>query len=163
MHEGSAAAEGSESENPVIDSPTPVTSRPHTIQDWWPNSLDLSVLHAHSSKGNPLGADFDYAAEFAGLDAPPNEARAQLLLGDLRAVFPQVRTEGATTWMGHRPCLPDSVPVLGPLRTWEGIWCAFGHGHLGLTGAAPTGAVIAAAMAGDKPNFDFAPFSAERF
>jgi len=103
------------------------------------------------------------SVEFAGLDAPPNEARAQLLLGDLRAVFPQVRTEGATTWMGHRPCLPDSVPVLGPLRTWEGIWCAFGHGHLGLTGAAPTGAVIAAAMAGEKPNFDFAPFSAERF
>ena len=68
MHEGSAAAEGSESENPVIDSPTPQTSRPHTIQDWWPNSLDLSVLHAHSSKGNPLGADFDYAAQFAQLD-----------------------------------------------------------------------------------------------
>ena len=68
MHEGSATAEGSESENPVIDSPTPTTSRPRTVQDWWPNSLDLSVLHAHSSKGNPLGEDFDYAAAFAGLD-----------------------------------------------------------------------------------------------
>ncbi|HWT09242.1 MAG TPA: FAD-dependent oxidoreductase, partial [Roseomonas sp.] len=63
------------------------------------------------------------SVEIAGLDAPPNEARAQLLLGDLRAVFPDVRTEGATGWMGHRPCLPDSVPVLGPLRDWQGIWC----------------------------------------
>lgn len=103
------------------------------------------------------------SVEIAGLDAPPNQARAQLLLGDLKAVFPNVRTEGATSWMGHRPCLPDSVPVLGPLKTWDGIWCAFGHGHLGLTGSAPTGAVIAAALAGEKPNFDFTPFSAERF
>lgn len=68
MH-GSATAHGSESENPALDSPTPKTGgRPHTIQDWWPNSLDLSVLHGHSSKGNPLGPDFDYAAEFAKLD-----------------------------------------------------------------------------------------------
>jgi len=103
------------------------------------------------------------SVEIAGLDAPPNEARAQLLLGDLRAVFPDVRTDGATSWMGHRPCLPDSVPVLGPLRDWQGVWCAFGHGHLGLTGSAPTGALIAAAMAGERPNFDFAPFRAERF
>lgn len=103
------------------------------------------------------------SVEIAGLDAPPNETRARLLLADLRAVFPDVRTDGATSWMGHRPCLPDSVPVLGPLKTWDGIWCAFGHGHLGLTGSAPTGALIGAAIAGEKPNFDFAPFSAERF
>ena len=65
----SAAADGSESENPAIDSPTPKTGgRPHTLKDWWPNSLDLSVLHAHSSKGNPLGADFRYDREFATLD-----------------------------------------------------------------------------------------------
>lgn len=68
MHD-SAAASGSESENPALDSPTPKTGgRPHTNKDWWPNMLDLSVLHAHSPKGNPLGADFDYAAEFAKLD-----------------------------------------------------------------------------------------------
>jgi catalase-peroxidase len=65
----SAAAQGSESENPAIDSPTPKTGgRPHTNKDWWPNSLDLSVLHAHSSKGNPLAPDFDYSEEFTKLD-----------------------------------------------------------------------------------------------
>ncbi|GAA2552164.1 catalase/peroxidase HPI [Winogradskya consettensis] len=65
----SVTAHGSESENPAIDSPKPKTGgRPHTNRDWWPNQLDLSVLHAHSSKGNPLGADFSYAAEFAKLD-----------------------------------------------------------------------------------------------
>ncbi len=58
----------SESENPVIDSPEPKGTRPHTNQDWWPNQLDLSVLHQHSPRGNPLGADFDYAAKLAELD-----------------------------------------------------------------------------------------------
>ncbi len=65
----SVTAHGSESENPAIDSPKPKTGgRPHTVRDWWPNQLDLSVLHAHSPKGNPLGANFSYAAEFAKLD-----------------------------------------------------------------------------------------------
>ena len=66
---GSATAEGSESSNPVIDSPQPKTGgRPHSLQDWWPNMLDLKVLHAHSSRTNPLGDDFDYRAEFEKLD-----------------------------------------------------------------------------------------------
>ena len=67
MHD-SATAQGSESENPVIDAPEPTGHRPRTNQDWWPNQLDLSVLHAHSPKGNPLGADFSYRDEFAKLD-----------------------------------------------------------------------------------------------
>ncbi len=58
----------SESENPVIDAPEPKGHRPHTNQDWWPNQLDLSVLHQHHPEGNPLGADFDYAAKFEELD-----------------------------------------------------------------------------------------------
>src|SRR5687768_1145360 len=65
----SATATGSESENPAIDSPKPKTGgRPHSIRDWWPNQLDLSVLHAHSAKGNPLGESFSYAKEFEKLD-----------------------------------------------------------------------------------------------
>jgi catalase-peroxidase len=59
----------SESENPAIPSPEPKTDRrPRTIQDWWPEYLDLGVLHRHSPLSNPLGEDFDYAAEFATLD-----------------------------------------------------------------------------------------------
>ena len=59
---------GSESENPAIDAPTPKSSRPRTNQDWWPNQLDLSVLHRNSPSGNPLDEDFDYAEAFKGLD-----------------------------------------------------------------------------------------------
>ncbi|HKV09862.1 MAG TPA: peroxidase family protein, partial [Thermoanaerobaculia bacterium] len=58
----------SESENPVIPSPTPKRHRPHANQDWWPNQLDLSVLHQHHPRGNPLGDKFDYATAFAGVD-----------------------------------------------------------------------------------------------
>ncbi|AKD96350.1 hydroperoxidase [Rhodococcus erythropolis] len=66
-HDGNTAST-SESENPAIPSPTPTGNRPRTNRDWWPNQPDLSVLHSHSSKSNPMGADFDYAQEFAKLD-----------------------------------------------------------------------------------------------
>jgi catalase-peroxidase len=59
---------GSESENPAIDSPTPKVSRPRTNRDWWPNQLDLTILHPHAAKSNPMEEDFDYAEEFAKLD-----------------------------------------------------------------------------------------------
>lgn len=102
--------------------------------------------------------------EFGGTEAPPNAARAALLLEDLRKVYPQARTEGAAPhWMGHRPCLPDTLPVMGPVAAHPGLWCAFGHGHLGLTASAPTGALIAGAMLGPRPNTDLTPFAAERF
>ena len=60
--------QGSESENPAIDSPTPKPPGRRTNQDWWPNQLDLSVLHAALAAVNPMDDDFDYAAEFATLD-----------------------------------------------------------------------------------------------
>ncbi|WP_325049186.1 catalase/peroxidase HPI [Micromonospora deserti] len=59
---------GSESENPAIPSPTPKLSRPRTNQDWWPNQLNLQVLHQHSSRANPMGEAFSYAEEFKSLD-----------------------------------------------------------------------------------------------
>jgi catalase-peroxidase len=40
----------------------------HTNRDWWPNQLDLSVLHQHSPLPNPMGEEFDYAKEFKSLD-----------------------------------------------------------------------------------------------
>ena len=58
----------SETENPVLTAPEPAVHRPMTNQDWWPNQLDVSVLHGQSNKANPLGQNFDYAKEFAKLD-----------------------------------------------------------------------------------------------
>ncbi|MDQ3945979.1 MAG: catalase-peroxidase, partial [Actinomycetota bacterium] len=51
-----------------MPSPTPKVTRPRTNRDWWPNQLDLSVLHTNSPLSNPLGEDFNYAEEFKTLD-----------------------------------------------------------------------------------------------
>jgi catalase-peroxidase len=64
----SASGSGSESENPAIPAPTPKRNRPRTNSDWWPNQLDLSVLHQHSSLSNPNGDAFDYREAFKTLD-----------------------------------------------------------------------------------------------
>jgi catalase-peroxidase len=58
----------SESENPALPSPKSKVQRPRTNRDWWPNQLDLQVLHQHVPGASPMDAGFDYAKEFATLD-----------------------------------------------------------------------------------------------
>jgi catalase-peroxidase len=53
-----------EKKRPVISSGTPGRS----IRDWWPNQLNLKILHQHSSLSNPMGYEFNYAEEFKKLD-----------------------------------------------------------------------------------------------
>ncbi len=67
-HDKDATTSVSESENPAIPSPTPKRTRPRTNKDWWPNQLDLSVLHQHSQLSNPMGEDFNYREAFKTLD-----------------------------------------------------------------------------------------------
>ena len=78
----------SESENPAIPSPTPKAHAPLTNKDWWPEQIDLSVLHAHTSKSNPLGTDFDYAAEFAKLDVDAFKADVIALMTESQEFWP---------------------------------------------------------------------------
>lgn len=101
--------------------------------------------------------------EFGGLVKPPTPRRADVLVKHMKATFPEAREPANREfWMGHRPCLPDSLPVLGPSRH-EGLWFNFGHGHLGLTMSATTGEIIAREIAHERSNVDLRPFSAERF
>ena len=67
-HSDSGTDSHSESENPAIDSPKPKSHAPLTNKDWWPEQVDVSMLHRQNEKGNPLGQDFDYAEAFAQLD-----------------------------------------------------------------------------------------------
>jgi catalase-peroxidase len=57
-------------------------------RDWWPNQLDLSVLHTNSPAGNPLGGDFDYAAAFQSLDLAAVKADIAALLTDSQDWWP---------------------------------------------------------------------------
>ncbi|RRQ29147.1 catalase/peroxidase HPI [Rhodococcus sp. Eu-32] len=78
----------SESENPVIESPKPKRDRPLTNKDWWPEQIDLSILHAHTSKSTPLGESFDYKAEFAKLDVDELKADVTAVLTDSKDWWP---------------------------------------------------------------------------
>ncbi|PYE17460.1 catalase-peroxidase [Williamsia limnetica] len=78
----------SESENPAIPSPKPKAHAPLTNKDWWPEQIDLSILHAHTSKSNPFGDDFDYPAEFAKLDVEALKADVAAVLTDSKDWWP---------------------------------------------------------------------------
>jgi len=101
--------------------------------------------------------------EFGGLNAPPDYARAETLLKHAKILFPGVRTKHYTMWMGQRPSLPDSLPVLGQSPNFDNVFFAFGHQHLGLTLGPKTGRLIADLIKGSKPNIDLSPFRADRF
>ena len=101
--------------------------------------------------------------ELAGLDAAPNDVRADALLHKAKRLLPQLSGEEVTRWMGHRPSLPDSLPVIGRAPRVANAWFAFGHGHVGLTAAAPTAEIIAQIIEGRPPFIDIAPFAPERF
>jgi D-amino-acid dehydrogenase len=81
----------------------------------------------------------------------------------MKRMFPQVRTVDSTRWMGRRPAMPDSLPVIGPSMKQRNVYYAFGHGHLGLCGGAPTGRLIADLIAGRPPAIDLAPYRVDRF
>jgi D-amino-acid dehydrogenase len=101
--------------------------------------------------------------EFAGLDAPPDYRRARRLLAQVQQLYPQVRLQAFTEWMGHRPCMPDSLPVVGPAPRHPRLMLAFGHGHNGMTSGPVTGRLVADLIAGRAPIIDPAPYAATRF
>ncbi|WP_295376456.1 FAD-binding oxidoreductase [uncultured Pseudacidovorax sp.] len=133
-------------------------------------SSNLQLRHTvmaveHNLMVNPMAMGLRLAGtvEFAGLSAEPNMARADALLAQGRQLFPHLDTSAFSRWMGHRPCMPDSLPVVGPARGADNAWLAFGHGHMGMCMGATTGREIAHLVAGRPTQVDLAPFSAERF
>lgn len=103
------------------------------------------------------------SVEFAGLEAPANFARVDAILGRVRRFLPEADLSGGTRWMGFRPSIPDSLPVIGPSRRDPRVVHAFGHGHYGLTQAAATAEIVADLLAGRRPPIDPAPYSVTRF
>ncbi|OAP36925.1 amino acid dehydrogenase [Sinorhizobium glycinis] len=101
--------------------------------------------------------------EMAGLDAAPDYRRAKVLVKRAREALPELRAEKTTEWMGHRPALPDTVPIIGPSAKHRGVFYATGHGHLGLTYAATTGRLIADLVIGVQPPIDLKPYRVDRF
>lgn len=101
--------------------------------------------------------------EMAGLDAPPDYRRARVLVKRAREALPDLKAEQTSEWMGHRPALPDTVPIIGPSATRKNVFYATGHGHLGLTYAATTGRLVADLLTGVTPPVDLRPYRVDRF
>ncbi|RQO77704.1 amino acid dehydrogenase [Aquitalea sp. FJL05] len=101
--------------------------------------------------------------ELAHRDAPADWRRAHILLDKARRIVGDFSTEGMTVWMGNRPSLPDTLPIIGPAPAQAGLWFATGHGHLGLTLAATTAVLLCDMLQGHSPALDMQPYRMSRF
>jgi D-amino-acid dehydrogenase len=103
------------------------------------------------------------AVELGGLDLPPNMRRAETLVMKTAQFLPGFDPAGGTQWMGFRPSLPDSLPVICRAPGADRVIYAFGHGHLGLTQSAGTAELVAALADRRDPAIPLAPFAPTRF
>ncbi|MCP5036824.1 MAG: FAD-dependent oxidoreductase [Rhodobacteraceae bacterium] len=100
--------------------------------------------------------------EFGGLDPALSKAPLALLRRQVRKVFPQLTWESEEEWLGFRPAPSDSLPLVGEIGA-TGVFAAFGHHHIGLTGGPKTGRMVADLISGKRPNHDMTPFEPKRF
>lgn len=105
--------------------------------------------------------------EFAGLDAPPRWERADLQLRLGQKMFPALLREypehRLSRWLGFRPSLPDSMPVLGRASAHANAFYAFGHGHVGMAAGSTTGRVVSELVSATKTSIPIEAFSPRRF
>jgi D-amino-acid dehydrogenase len=122
------------------------------------------IFSGHGFVITPLqtGVRVGGAVELGGIERPPNFARSKAMLEKARRFLPGLDPSGGREWMGYRPSLPDSLPVIGRTRS-ANIFYAFGHGHLGLTQAAATASLIRDLVIGQTPALDITPFRPQRF
>ena len=110
-----------------------------------------------------MGLRIGGSVELAGLAAPPNYRRIDAQIARAKRVYPNLRAIEGERWMGHRPAMPDSLPVIGRATKVSNAYYAFGHGHLGLTWGPTTGRLIGELVAGAPSAIDLDPFRPDRF
>jgi D-amino-acid dehydrogenase len=123
-------------------------------------------FEGHGFVATPLdtGLRIGGAVELGGLDLAPNHRRTRALYEKARRFIHDLPPfESGSVWMGFRPSLPDSLPVIGPSRATRSVLYAFGHGHYGLTQAALTGEIVRDLVSGRAPAIDLSPYRPERF
>ena len=101
--------------------------------------------------------------EFAGLRTASRRAPLEMLKRRVAKLFPGLKYKDQVEWLGHRPALVDSQPMIGKVADDAEIYTAFGHQHLGLTGGAKTGWIMADMISGAEPSVDTQPYRTDRF
>lgn len=129
-------------------------------------ALNRPVLYANGGFVlTPLaqGLRIGGTIEVAGHDPEPDFARADILAEKAKAVLPGLDTSGGLRWMGPRPFMPDTMPVMGPAPQQSNVTLAFGHGQVGQTLGATTGRLVADLVTGRRPSIDLTPYRPTRF
>ncbi|MBL4660528.1 MAG: FAD-binding oxidoreductase [Alcanivoracaceae bacterium] len=128
--------------------------------------LSRPVVHGENSfvlSPMETGLRMTSQVEFAGLNAPPNYKNIRSLLPLVKNMLPKVETREESVWMGFRPSLPDSLPVLGFSTKTNKVIYAFGHQHLGMTLGAITGFLISDLLSNRTPRISMSPYRPNRF
>ncbi|MEO8937262.1 MAG: FAD-binding oxidoreductase [Burkholderiaceae bacterium] len=131
-------------------------------------SFDLPIPVVHKDRGfaataMETGLRIAGTVEIGGLELPPDERRANALLHHAQSLFPSLRFQTHSMWMGFRPSMPDSLPVIDRVPNHPGIFVACGHGHFGMTAAPMTGRLLARLVQGRTPEIDPLPYRISRF
>ncbi len=143
------------------------SERGYHVELWEPNIMPRSPVMVASGKfvATPMEGRLRLAGivEYGGLDAPPSRAPFELLYENIKRAIPGIKWKESTEWMGHRPAITDSIPLIGEVPNVENVYCGFGHDHIGLTGGPKTGRLLAQLISGRTPNIDLAPYAPSRF
>jgi D-amino-acid dehydrogenase len=108
------------------------------------------------------GLRFTTMAEFTAIDAPPDHPRAQRIFEAAAGVIRDLTLKVGSRWVGSRPSTPDSLPVIGRSPKHRNVIYAFGHGHLGVTFGAVTGAIVGTLARDEVPNMDISAYRPDR-
>ncbi len=143
------------------------SERGYHLELWEPSVMPRSPVMVAAGKfvATPMEGRLRLAGivEFGGLDAPPSRAPFELLERNIREAIPGIEWKKTVEWMGHRPSVADSIPVIGEVPDLKGMLTGFGHDHVGLTGGPKTGRLLSQLVSGRKPNIDLTPYSPARW
>jgi len=127
-----------------------------------PKHAIISPQHKVIATPMQCGLRIAGMVEFGGF-LPPNYKRSEVLKQQLQELFPSIQEGQSTSWMGHRPTLPDSLPVIDQSKTCPAVYYAFGHQHVGLTSGPATARLVAQLITEQELSTDITPFSLKRF
>ncbi len=143
------------------------SERGYHLELWEPSVMPRSPVMVAAAKfvATPMEGRLRCAGvvEFGGLDAPPSKAPIDLLRRQIKEAIPGLTWKHEVTWMGHRPSVADSLPLIGEVPGTKGAYFGFGHDHVGLTGGPKTGRILSQLISERQPNIDLTPYSPARY
>lgn len=110
-----------------------------------------------------MGIRMTSQVEFAGLETEPDYRRVRSLVPFAQKMLPGLKAEEKDVWLGYRPSLPDSLPVIGPSEKDPRVMFAFGHQHYGMTLGPSTAKLVCNHILGKPETVPLWPYRANRF